>query len=121
MKKDIRSDTVPSYTQLPRSLYNKHFHNEKKNQFNNPSKSKNLAINSETKFQQNTFSYFSPNTVVTRRNYVDFITYTTHTVTPFKSTETTDDPNLIANYVDPTTQRDIKFLLCYCLLYHFYE
>ena len=30
MKKDIRSDTVPSYTQLPPSLHNKHFHNEKK-------------------------------------------------------------------------------------------
>ena len=57
-----------------------------------PSESNLLDKSFVTKSQQNLFSYFSHNTVVTRSKHIAKYTYAIHTVIPSKSREATDYP-----------------------------
>ena len=60
MEKSIRSDVVPANTLLLRSPYNKRSRNKKTINSKPPSNLNLLAVTSETKSQQNVFSYFRP-------------------------------------------------------------
>ena len=50
------------------------------------------AVNSETKYQQNICSSFSPNTIILYRKHVESFTYNTNTVFPSMSLEVIDNP-----------------------------